>query len=74
MEKPKCKQKVGGAECAEPAAYRFTWAGQDESFICEKHVGKLRGVAAAMGYYVQVIPLSDDERAAPSRQGAQDGL
>lgn len=49
-----CKQ----SGCSDPASHRFTWPGRDESFICEKHVGKLRGVAQAMGMHLQVIPLS----------------
>lgn len=47
-------------KCPEVAAYRFTWPGQDESFICEGHVGKLRSVAAAMGMHLQVIELEPD--------------
>ena len=43
--------------CLNDGAYRFTWPGRDESTICEEHVGKLRGVAAAMGLPLQVIPL-----------------
>lgn len=50
---PVCNQR----DCQEQAAYRFTWPGKDESFICEKHVGKLREVAEALGLYVQIIEL-----------------
>ncbi len=45
------------AGCAEIAGYRFTWPGRDEAHICEEHVGKLRGVAAAISIHLQVIPL-----------------
>lgn len=48
-----CKQH----ECKNEASYRYTWPGKDESVICEAHVGKLRSVAAAMGMYLQVLPL-----------------
>jgi len=47
--------------CDELAKYKFTWLGQDESFICEKHASKLKGVSHAMGFYLQLIPLSDVE-------------
>lgn len=52
----KCNQ----VSCEEPGAYRFTWPGLDEATICEKHVAKLRGVAAAMGLYLQVVPLEKE--------------
>ena len=50
----KCNQKPA---CANPPAYRFTWAGHDEGAVCEEHGRKLAGIAAAMGYYCQLIPL-----------------
>ena len=53
-----CKQKIGAGECPNEAAYKYTWPGQDESVICEEHVGKLRGIALAMGLYIQVRPLT----------------
>ncbi len=48
-----CNQKG----CQNPGAYRFTWPGENEKTICEAHVGTLRGVSAAMGLHLQVIPL-----------------
>lgn len=48
-----CNQKG----CTQPAAFRFTWPGRDESAICSEHVKKLQDVAQAMGLYVQIIPL-----------------
>ncbi len=54
----KCNQKPA---CENPPAYRFTWAGQDEAAICEEHGRKLAGLAAAMGYYCQLIPLAAPE-------------
>ncbi len=47
--------------CDKPAKYRFAWPGNDESFICDDHVDKLRGVAKVMGFHLQVIPLSESE-------------
>lgn len=43
--------------CGEEAAYRYTWPGRDESFICEEHADKLRAVASAMGLHLQLIPV-----------------
>ena len=54
----RCNQK--NPDCPEPPAYRFTWAGHDEAAICAKHAPRLAGIAAAMGYYVQLIPLTLD--------------
>ena len=50
----KCNQK----NCDEPAAFRFTWPGQDEAGICIDHVDKLQNIARAMGLHLQVIPLT----------------
>ena len=47
--------------CNNPAKYRFTWPGKDESFICENHVDRLRGIASAIGLYLQIIPLTEKE-------------
>uniref|UniRef100_A0A6M3KFG2 Uncharacterized protein n=1 Tax=viral metagenome TaxID=1070528 RepID=A0A6M3KFG2_9ZZZZ len=47
--------------CDEKAAYRYTWPGRDESFICEKHVYNLQAIARAMGFPLQVIPLDEGE-------------
>jgi hypothetical protein len=46
--------------CDNLAKYRYTWPGQDEALICEEHVGKLRGVASALGLYLQIISLSEE--------------
>lgn len=52
-------------KCDEYAAYRYTWAGQDESFACESHAARLQKVASVMGYYVQLIPLLPSDHAGP---------
>jgi hypothetical protein len=52
-----CAQIERGAQCPLVARYRYTWPGRDESFICERHVGKLRSVADAIGLSLQVIDL-----------------
>jgi hypothetical protein len=46
------------ANCSNVASYLFTWPGSDEAGICAEHVGKLRGIAAAMGLPLQVKPLT----------------
>ncbi len=48
-----CNQKG----CEAEGTYRFTWPGQDEQYICEDHVAQLRGMAAAMGFHLQVTEL-----------------
>jgi len=47
--------------CDNPAKYRFTWPGRDESFVCEDHVVKLKSVANAMGFHLSVTPLSEQD-------------
>lgn len=44
--------------CGEHAAFRFTWPGREEAFTCVEHAGQLRGVAMAMGFPLQLIPLA----------------
>jgi hypothetical protein len=62
-----CNQKG----CNEPAAFRYTWPGQNEAGICLIHAEKLIAVAAAMGFHVQLIPVfpqavvSDAEKGHP---------
>ena len=53
--------KKKNSTCCNPARYRFTWPGNDESFICEEHAGQLRAVASAIGLHLQIIPLSDND-------------
>lgn len=50
------------AKCQEQALFRYTWAGRNESFCCLTHAQQIQGVAQAMSYYVQLIPLSGDEQ------------
>ena len=52
-------------KCTNIAAYRFTWPGASESFICEHHADKLGDVARAMGLPLQVIPLTEHEEERP---------
>ena len=45
-------------ECVEEAVARFTWPGRDESVICANHLPQLLGVAAALGFHLQVLPVA----------------
>lgn len=56
MNTTDCNQKG----CDNPGAFRFTWPGRDEATICEEHAPKLRGVASAMGLYLQLIPTTPE--------------
>jgi hypothetical protein len=47
--------------CNNPAKYRFTWPGNDESVICEDHVNTLINIAAAMSLHLQIILLSEKD-------------
>ena len=49
-------------KCDQQPMFRYTWAGQDEKYCCIEHAHKLMYVAEALGYYVQLIPLSGDEQ------------
>lgn len=62
MTPTNCNQKG----CEKPAAFRYTWPGQDEAGICLIHAEQLSAVAAAMGLYVQLIPLSPEAEALAS--------
>ncbi len=43
--------------CPNVAAFRFTWPGNDESYICLEHSQKLQATASAMGMHLQIIPI-----------------
>jgi len=55
-------------KCKQPPLFRYTWAGHDESFVCLEHAQQLKNIADAIGYYVQLIPLSGDEQMKTSCQ------
>ena len=48
-------------QCGQSAEFRYTWAGQDESFCCFEHGQQIQGVAQAIGYHIQLIQLAEDE-------------
>ena len=43
--------------CNKDAAYRYTWPGRNEAYICEEHSNMLRAVAGATGLPLQLIPV-----------------
>ena len=47
--------------CENAATHRYTWPGNEEKLICDEHLPKLRAIADAMGFYLQVIPLSTED-------------
>src|SRR5687768_398867 len=61
MKEYLCKQIKRDLACEAPAAYRYTWPGRDESFICEGCAPQLKRVADAMGLHVQLIRIIPEE-------------
>lgn len=49
-------------KCGGKAVARYTWPGQDEAYVCEEHLPVLKAIANAMGFYLQIIPLSAEEK------------
>lgn len=56
-----CRQ-VG---CQSYATHRFTWAGKPETFACDVHANRAKLISDAMGYPLQIIPLSQHDHAGP---------
>ena len=50
-ELKRCSQRM----CTQRAAYRYTWPGSIESLVCEEHSGKLRDVAIATGFELELV-------------------
>ncbi len=50
-------------KCGLLATFRYTWAGQDESFCCAIHGQQIQAVGQAIGYHVQLIELELREQA-----------
>lgn len=48
-------------KCENPPVFRFTWPGRDEKAICLAHADRALGIAAAVGFYLQLIPLSESD-------------
>lgn len=47
--------------CGADAAYRYTWPGRNEAFICAAHSQGLRAVASAMGLPLQMIAVEPEQ-------------
>lgn len=52
--------KCGTTTCEAAATRRFTWPGRDEQLACEPCAARARGVAAAIGLHLQVLPLVEE--------------
>jgi len=44
-------------KCPNNATFRYTWPGQDESYVCTDHERQLQGLAHEIGLHLQTIPL-----------------
>ena len=44
--------------CDQPADFRYTWPGQDESYACYAHGREIARIAHAMGFYLQLTILT----------------
>ena len=45
-------------KCENAALFRYTWPGNDESFICLEHSLWLQKVANAIGLHLQMIQVN----------------
>jgi len=50
------------SQCPKPGAFKYTWPGRNESYICADHAEKLMAVASAMGLYLQIREVVEDEQ------------
>jgi hypothetical protein len=55
--------------CGEDAAYRYTWPGRNESFVCEAHARRIASVAHAMGLNLQFVPVPSEQGCCQQRVG-----
>jgi hypothetical protein len=55
------EHRCNQVNCTNRADYRFTWPGQNESWVCLVHAPWLRTVAASIGLPLQLIPLEPKE-------------
>jgi hypothetical protein len=52
--------RLGG--CTNRASFRYTWPGKPESTVCKTCSHKLRNVAAAMGFILELVPIDEPRR------------
>ncbi len=43
--------------CQNIAVVRYTWPGENERYACIDHAAQVKGVADAMGFPLQFIPI-----------------
>jgi hypothetical protein len=44
--------------CENKAAFRYTWPGKDESFVCSAHAMKLKWITDALQTHLQLVPVA----------------
>lgn len=49
-------------QCKNPGAFKYMWPGRNEAYICAECVLKLRAIASAIGLYVQIREVPEDEQ------------
>jgi len=49
-------------QCKNPGAFRYTWPSRDEAYICAQCVENLKATAKALGMYLQIRALSEEEQ------------
>ena len=48
-------------KCKNPAFFRYTWPGNDESLACVIHAQGIKNVANVIGLHLQFIQLSQKD-------------
>jgi hypothetical protein len=51
----KCVQR----DCEIPGAFRFTWPGRDEEFVCLFHALRIAQIAEAIDLHLQIVPTTE---------------
>lgn len=59
-------------KCTNPPAVRYTWPGNVESFACIEHAIGIARISQAMGFYLQMIPLTVEEMDQTCSQNVED--
>jgi hypothetical protein len=44
-----------------PATHKFSWPGNDVSYICSGHLPTLKNIARALGLFVAIEPLDETD-------------
>ena len=48
-------------KCEKSVMFRYTWPGKDERFVCSDCAIRLAAIAQALGFFLQVIRLNNEE-------------